>query len=82
MNSNQKFWTGLFLGAAAGAAIALFLSSDKGKEILADAKDTAEKFGNDIKEKLQSLDKEMDVLVEKGKVVATELENKVLESIV
>jgi len=82
MNSNQKFWAGLFLGAATGAAISLFLSSDKGKEALADAKETAEKFGNDIKTKLQNLDKEIHSLLEKGKTIAVDIENKATESIV
>jgi len=82
MNSNQKFWAGIFLGAAAGAAITLFLSSDKGKEVLAEAKETAEKFGEDIKTKLQNLDKEIKSVLEKGKTIAEEVENKITETIV
>ena len=82
MNNNQKFWSGLILGAAAGAAIALLLNTDKGKEVLADAKDTAEKMGNDLKSKLENLDKELKSLLEKGKVIAEEMENKVTETII
>ena len=82
MNSNQKFLAGIFLGAAAGAAITLFLSSDKGKEVLAEAKETAEKFGEDIKTKLQNLDKEIKSVLEKGKTIAEEVENKITETIV
>ncbi len=82
MNSNQKFWAGIFLGAAAGAAITLFLSSDKGKEVLAEAKETAEKFGEDIKTKLQNLDIEIKSVLEKGKTIAEEVENKITETIV
>ena len=82
MNSNQKFWAGIILGAAAGAAITLFLSSEKGQEVLADAKETAEKMGDDIKTKLQNLDKEIKSVLEKGKTIAVEVENKITESIV
>jgi len=82
MNNNQKFWSGLILGAAAGAAIALLLNTDKGKEVLADAKDSAEKMGNDLKSKLEHLDKELKSLLEKGKEIASELENKVAETII
>jgi peptidoglycan hydrolase CwlO-like protein len=81
MNSNQKFWAGLFLGATASTAITLFLTSDKGKEVLADAKDTAEKFGNDLKTKLKNLDKEIQSLLHKGKTIAAEAENAATESI-
>ena len=38
MSNNKKFLGGLLLGAAAGAALAIFFSSDKGKEVVADAK--------------------------------------------
>ena len=82
MNNNQKFWSGLIIGAAAGAAIALLLNTDKGKEVLADAKDTAEKLGNDLKSKLEKLDTELKSLVEKGKEIAEDLENKVAETII
>ena len=82
MNNNQKFWSGLLLGAAAGAAIALLLNTDKGKEVLTDAKDKAEKMGNDLKLRLENLDKELNSLVEKGKVIAEEIENKVTEAII
>jgi gas vesicle protein len=81
MNSNQKFLSGIFLGAAAGAAIAFFLASDKGKEVIADAKDVAGKLGGDLKEKLQHLDKEIKGLLEKGKSLAENLENITIEEI-
>jgi gas vesicle protein len=82
MNSNQKFWSGIIVGAAAGAAIAMFLSSDKGKEVMADAKDTAEKLGSDLKTRLDELEKQFRDLMEKGKAVAEEAENKVAETII
>jgi gas vesicle protein len=34
MTTGQKFLGGILLGVAAGVAIALFVNSDKGKEII------------------------------------------------
>ena len=39
MNGKSKFVAGLVLGAAAAAAITLFLQSKKGKEMVSDLKD-------------------------------------------
>lgn len=82
MNSNQKFWAGVFLGAAAGTALTVFFTSDKGKEVIADAKEKAEKIGSDIKSKLQHLDDELKSLLKKGKDIAEDLENTAAESFV
>ena len=82
MNNNQKFWTGVIVGATAGAALALLLNSEKGKEVLADAKETADKLGKDIKSKLENLDKEFKSLMNKGKAVANDLENITAETII
>lgn len=79
MNSNQKFWSGIIVGAAAGAATAIFLNSDKGKEVLADAKDTADKFAKDIKSKLEDMDIQFKTLLQKGKTFAEDVENKAEE---
>ncbi len=66
--SNKKFLGGLILGAAAGAAIALFLSSDKGKEVVAEAKTKLEDLGN-----------ELESLINKSKVKLDEMEAKISE---
>jgi len=39
MNGKSKFVAGLVLGAAAAAAITLFLQSKKGKEMMSDLKE-------------------------------------------
>ncbi len=67
--SNKKFLGGLVLGAAAGAAIALFLSSDKGKEVVAGAKTKLQDFGD-----------ELDSLIKKSKVKLDEMETKISEA--
>lgn len=67
--SNKKFFGGLILGAAAGAALALFLSSDKGKKVVADTKT-----------KLKDLGEELEDLIQKSKVKLDEMEAKISEA--
>ena len=49
MADNSKFLAGIVVGAAAGAAIALLLSSENGRQVFTDIKTTAEKFLRDWK---------------------------------
>lgn len=76
MNNNKIFFAGLLLGAAAGATLALFLSSDKGKEMLAEAKESAGDLKEDLKDKVAGLDKELHALMKKGKDFLDELKGK------
>lgn len=76
MNILNKFVAALVLGAAAGAAVALFLQSEKGKEILSDIKDAAEDAGTNLKSNLKSFEDEMNDLVKKGKKFVEDLEQK------
>jgi len=69
MTENKKLLAGILLGAAAGAALALLLTSDKGKEFLSDLKDTASRLGDDVKE-----------TIEKGKQFAADLGKKAEEA--
>ncbi|MFP5041251.1 hypothetical protein [Parasediminibacterium sp. JCM 36343] len=73
MKSNEKFLAGVILGAAAATALAVFFTSDKGKEVFASAKDTAEKLTGDLKTKLQSLEGEMKTLLKKGKAIEADI---------
>ncbi|MEO6314468.1 MAG: YtxH domain-containing protein [Chitinophagaceae bacterium] len=43
MNNNSKLIAGILVGAAAGAAITLLLSTENGKKVFADLKDLAAK---------------------------------------
>jgi len=80
MNNNQKFIAGLLLGAVAGAALALFLNSDKGKELINDVKEGADKMQDGLKDKLQEFDVAVNSLLEKGKAFVNDLENKAGQS--
>lgn len=67
MTDNQKFITGVAIGAAAGAAIALFLSSEKGRALLADVKDMAANTSDDLKETISGWENTVKNLVKKGR---------------
>ena len=78
--SSQKFVAGLILGAAAGAAVALFLQTDKGKEILSHIKDAAGDAGNNFKTTVQDFDEELNALIKKGKQFVEDLESRVKDT--
>ncbi len=69
MSDNSKFLTGLLLGAAAGAALGYFLTTDKGKEIL-----------DDIKSAASDATEEMKNAISKGKKWAEDVESKTFNS--
>jgi gas vesicle protein len=69
MSDNQKFIAGLLLGAVAGAALALFLSSEKGKSVVADVKEGAENLQDKLQEKMTDFDQAVQDVLQKGKSV-------------
>ena len=76
MDGKNKFIAGLVLGAAAGAAVALFLQSEKGKEMINIVKDTAGDAEAKLKSRLQKFDEEISELLRKGKQFVEDLEKK------
>jgi len=76
MTNNQKFLAGLALGAAAGAAIALLLQTEKGKEVLNNIKDFASDASDKVKDGLSGLTDEVSQLWKKGEGTATEAMNQ------
>ena len=74
---NKKFIGGLLLGAVAGAALALFLTSDKGEELVEDLKDAADQAADDAKEQWGNLQGELGTLLKKGKTFVEDLEHKI-----
>jgi len=77
MLGNSKFIAGLLVGAAAGAAIAILLNSEKGKEIIEDLKTAANKAGDELKDAAGRLEAELSAVVEKGKEYAENLGEQV-----
>lgn len=82
MTDNQRFLSGLALGAAAGAAIAILLSSDKGKEVLEDIRSFASKAGDKVKDGLSGLTDEVSDLWSKTKDGKTEEFNQTAQNAV
>ncbi|TAJ52665.1 MAG: hypothetical protein EPO58_11275 [Chitinophagaceae bacterium] len=76
MTDNQKFIAGLLLGAVAGAALALFMKTEKGQEILSEVQEGADKVQDELKEKLHEFDTAVNDLLSKGKAFISDLEQK------
>ncbi len=85
MNKQQKFLACLLAGAAAGAAIAWFLQTEKGKELAESLKSSVKDFAEDAKDKIVSkwndLDKGVEGLLKKGKNVMEGLEDKAQDTV-
>ena len=73
---SNKFIAGLLLGAAAGAALGYFLTTDKGKEMLEELKTAASDAGEDLKESFNRFENDVKQTVQKGKAFAEDLEKK------
>jgi gas vesicle protein len=80
MSDNSKFFAGLILGAAAGAAIAVLLNTDKGKELVADIKDAAGRAGEGLKEAAGRFQDELNQTMEKGRSFMDDLGKKTGEA--
>ena len=74
MTDNQKFIAGLVLGVAAGAALVLLFSGDKGKEVLADAKEMAADVEQKVKDSIEEFDQSFNELLEKGRDFIAQLQ--------
>ena len=77
---NNKFLSGIILGAVAGAALALFLTSDKGKEIIEDLKEAADDAADTARGKFNDANDELHALLAKGKAFVNDLEQKIKEA--
>jgi gas vesicle protein len=69
MNDKEKFLTGLILGGLAGAALTLFLSSNKGKEMVNDLKNKSDDLQEDVKDKVAEFEAAMETLLDKARKV-------------
>ena len=69
MNDKEKFLAGLILGGLAGAALTLFLSSNKGQEMVNDLKTKSDDFQEDVKVKVAEFETAMESLFDKARKV-------------
>lgn len=76
MSTAQKFLGGIMLGVAAGVAIALFVNSDKGKELISDVSDAAGDASENLKNKFSDFEKQVKDLLKKGKTFIEDIESK------
>lgn len=67
MSDKTKIVGALVLGAFAGAAIVKLLETDKGKELIASAKEKANSTADDIKAKINKLEVELKELLQMEK---------------
>lgn len=71
--SSTKFLAGVIVGAAAGVALAMFMNSDKGQELISDIKSAAGKAGDNLRNKFNDLKDQVADTVQKGKQYAQDM---------
>ncbi len=76
MNDNSKLVSSLLLGAAAGAAIALYLTSENGSKFRQSVSDKAGDLLNDLKEKAEMGKDAVASMTDKFSAVANDLTKK------
>ncbi len=76
MNENHKFTAGLLLGALAGTALALYLNSEKGKQLLSDIQLDAASLKSDIDVGIDKVDESLQDMLSKARKLVIELEQK------
>ncbi|MBE7172061.1 MAG: YtxH domain-containing protein [Williamsia sp.] len=76
MANSTSFWIGLAVGAAASAALAIFLQSDQGQDVVDDIKDAAEKAQDELKKAYSSFEDKLDHYLHKSKEVSDDIEKK------
>ena len=76
MSNDYKFIAGLLLGAVAGAALAAFIKSEQGKELISEVKEGADKMQSDLHGKLKEFDASINELLEKGRAFINDLEQR------
>jgi gas vesicle protein len=74
--SSTKFLAGVIVGAAAGVALAMFMNSDKGQELISDLKSAAGKAGDSLKNKFNDLKDQVSDTVQKGKQFAQDMSDE------
>jgi gas vesicle protein len=73
---SPKFFGGALFGAAAGAAVTWLLTSERGKEIVADLKAVAGKVSDEVKSTVSQFETEINETIDKGKAFAEDMKKK------
>ena len=81
MNDKEKFLAGLILGGLAGAALTLFLSSNKGKEMVNDLKTKSGDLQEDVKVKVAEFETAMESLLDKARKVTEHFDGTSTETV-
>ena len=76
MANSTSFWIGLAVGAAASAALAIFLHSDQGQDVIDDIKDAADRAQDEIKKTYSAFQDKLDKSLSKGKDMYDDVEKK------
>lgn len=76
MKLESKFLAGLLLGSLAAAGIAYFLTTPKGKQLIADLKEKVAGLEEQLKNASAATKEELNSLLEKSKSLLAELEKK------
>jgi gas vesicle protein len=80
MEGNQKFFSGVLVGALAGAALVIFLKSELGKRILSDLELKAMDLEEEMQTGLESAEEKIQSMLAKAKLWVEELEHKLAET--
>ena len=76
MGKSTSFWIGLAIGAAASAALALFIQSDAGQEVIDEIKDATDKAQDELKKTYSAIQDKLDKSLSKGRDMYDDLEKK------
>jgi gas vesicle protein len=80
MTENNKFISGLLMGVLAGSALALYLNSDKGKQLLTDLNIETAGIKDGLESSLDKAEESLQDMLAKAKQLVADLEQKMGEA--
>jgi len=76
MKNNQKFLSGFLLGAAAGAVATVFLQSEKGQELIQNARTGIKDATAELKNGIENMDSTIESWINKGRNLIAEIRSR------
>lgn len=73
MKNNQRFLSGLLIGAAAGAVITSFLHGDKGQVVIHNLRNVIREATDDLKSGIENFDEKLEKWTNKGRDFISEI---------